>query len=208
MSNSTNLTPKIGIMGGTFDPIHYGHLVGAEGVRDEVGLDQVIFVPTGRPPHKPGLNITNPWDRYLMTVLATASNDYFQVSSIEVERPGYSYTVDTVQSVIKMYPGTEIYFITGADAVLDILTWKNVELLLSICHIVAVTRPNYELDKLWEKLKNVLSFPQDRILSMEVPALAISSTDIRKRVHEGRTIKYLLPEPVEHYIAKHKLYKN
>ncbi|MDD4169942.1 MAG: nicotinate-nucleotide adenylyltransferase [Desulfotomaculaceae bacterium] len=208
MRNTNNHVSKIGIMGGTFDPIHYGHLVSAEGARDEVGLEQVIFVPTGRPPHKFGYNITNPRDRYLMTVLATASNNYFQASSIEVDRPGFSYTIDTVQSVIEMHPSAQIYFITGADAVLDILTWKSVEVLLNICYIIAVTRPNYQLDKLWDKLGDILHCPQKRILSMEVPALAISSTDIRRRVHEGRTIKYLLPESVEDYIAKHKLYKH
>lgn len=208
MRKTTNYASKIGIMGGTFDPIHYGHLVSAEGVRDEIGLDQVIFVPTGRPPHKSGYNITNPWDRYLMTVLATTSNNYFQVSSIEVDRPGFSYTIDTVQSVIKMYPSAQIYFITGADAVLDILTWKSVELLLDLCYIIAVTRPNYQLDILWDKLGDILDCPQKRILTMGVPALAISATDIRRRVREGRTIKYLLPEPVEDYIYKHKLYKH
>ncbi|MDD3653827.1 MAG: nicotinate-nucleotide adenylyltransferase [Desulfotomaculaceae bacterium] len=207
MSNALNHVSKIGIMGGTFDPIHYGHLVSAEGARDEVGLDQVIFVPTGRPPHKSNYNITNSQDRYLMTVLATASNHYFHASSMEVDRPGFSYTIDTVQSVVEMYPGAQIYFITGADAVLDILTWKSVEQLLSLCYIIAVTRPSYQLDKLWDRLGHILHCPKRRIISMEVPALAISSTDIRRRVREGMTIKYLLPEPVEDYIAKHKLYK-
>ncbi|OPY57789.1 MAG: putative nicotinate-nucleotide adenylyltransferase [Pelotomaculum sp. PtaU1.Bin035] len=207
MSKKVNRLSRLGIMGGTFDPVHFGHLVAAEGARDVLGLEQVIFIPAGRPPHKPDCEITDPWDRYMMTSLAVASNEFFQVSSLEIDRSGPSYTIDTVQAIKGLYPGAQIYFITGADAVLEILTWKNVERLLSLCCFVAATRPGYQLDELWEKLGVLIQFPKQDILSMEVPALQISSTDIRRRVREGRTIKYLLPEPVEEYIVKHKLYR-
>lgn len=198
---------RLGIMGGTFDPVHYGHLVTAEGVRYEMGLDKVIFIPAGRPPHKPGYNITDPQCRYDMTLRAVESNIYFEASLMEVQRPGPSYTIDTVSASIRIYPDVEIFFITGADAVLEILTWKNVHQLLSMCRIVAATRPGYLLEELWDRLNNLPLLLKQSIICMEVPALAISSTDIRKRVSEGRPIKYLLPEPVEDYIFKNKLYK-
>jgi nicotinate-nucleotide adenylyltransferase len=121
MSKNTGQVCKLGIMGGTFDPIHYGHLVAAEGAKDELALDKVIFVPTGKPPHKPGHDIGDPRDRYAMTGLAIASNVFFEISSIEIDRPGPSYTIDTVQAITDLYPGAEIYFITGTDAVLDII---------------------------------------------------------------------------------------
>lgn len=198
---------RLGIMGGTFDPVHYGHLVTAEGVRYEMGLEKVIFIPAGRPPHKPNYNITASQCRYHMTLKAVQSNRYFEASAMEVARPGPSYTIDTVSAAIKIYPGVEIFFITGADAVLQILTWKNVEQLLGMCRIVAATRPGYLLEELWNRLNHLPVSLKQSIICMEVPALAISSTDIRQRVREGRPIKYLLPESVEGYILKNKLYK-
>ncbi len=195
-------------MGGTFDPIHYGHLVAAEGARHSFALDKVIFVPAGRPPHKSARQITDPYHRFIMTELAVASNPYFETSTIEVERPGYSYTIDTVRQVRELYPHTEIYFITGADAVLEILSWKDVDELLEMCWFIAATRPGYPLGNLRSRLKGKIKESQmERIIPMEVPALAISSTDIRARVREGRPIKYLLPEPVEAYILNRGLYK-
>lgn len=197
----------LGIMGGTFDPIHYGHLVTAEGARYEMDLDRVIFVPAGRPPHKPNYNITESRHRYAMTTLAVASNPFFEASPLEVERPGPSYTIDTVAAVSAECPDAEIFFITGADAVLEILTWKNVEELLCRCRFIAATRPGYRLEELWGKLTKMSRSLKDNIICMEVPALAISSTDIRQRVREGRPIKYLLPETVEEYIAVSGLYR-
>lgn len=207
MSRETGRIRRLGIMGGTFDPIHYGHLVTAEGARHELGLEKVVFIPAGKPPHKTGYNITEPWCRYIMTCLAIKSNPFFQVSSIEVERPGPSYTIDTVRAIHQLYPGSEIYFITGADAVLEILTWKNAEKLLSMCRFISASRPGYDLGELYGKLSGMSWDLKKNIYYMEVPALAISSTEIRRRVREGRPIKYLLPEPVENYILKNGLYR-
>lgn len=207
MSKETGKEWRLGIMGGTFDPIHYGHLVTAEGARHALALEKVIFVPAGRPPHKPNYGITEPWDRYRMTCLAVASNPFFQASTLEVDRPGPSYTIDTVRAISRLYAGAQIYFITGADALLEILTWKNFEMLLAICRFVAATRPGYCLYELFNKLDRLPDSLKQNILCMEVPALAISSTDIRQRVREGRPIKYLLPESVEEYILKNFLYR-
>lgn len=199
---------RLGLMGGTFDPIHYGHLVAAEGARHSFALDKVIFIPAGRPPHKSERQVTDPYHRFIMTELAVASNPYFETSTIEVERQGYSYTIDTVRQVRELYPHAEIFFITGADAVLEILSWKNVDELLEMCWFIAATRPGYPLENLRSRLKGKIKESQmKRIIPMEVPALAISSTDIRARVREGRPIKYLLPEPVEAYILNRGLYK-
>ena len=194
-------------MGGTFDPVHYGHLVAAEGVRHEFNLDKVIFVPSGRPPHKTENRITSPSHRLSMTELATASNPYFEVSSLEVKRPGLSYTIDTVLNFRSMYESSKLYFITGGDALLEILTWKDVDMLFSLCKFIAVTRPGYSFENLGEKIPGLPDAYLKKIHIMEVPALAISSTDIRKRIRTGRPIKYLLPEAVEHYINSCNLYK-
>ncbi len=207
MSSETGTVHRLGIMGGTFDPIHYGHLVTAEGARYELGLEKVIFIPAGRPPHKPGCNITEPWSRYVMTGLAIESNPFFLASAMEVERPGPSYTVDTVSAIQLLYPESELYFITGSDAVLEVLTWKNVLKLLSKCRFISVSRPGYNLDELHTRLDGIPWELKKNIIYMEVPSLAISSTEIRKRVREGRPIKYLLPESVEKYIIKNDLYR-
>jgi len=196
---------SLGIMGGTFDPIHYGHLVTAEGVRHQFRLEKVIFVPTGKPPHK-DREITNPYDRLAMTRLAVASNPHFEVSDIEVKKTEVSYTIDTIKQMRELYPSSRLYFITGADAILEILTWRNIEKLLSMCCFIAATRPGYNLQNLEQKLKGLPERFMRKIFSIVVPALAISSTDIRERVREGRPIKYLLPETVERYIKEHGLY--
>lgn len=204
----TNSTLRLGIMGGTFDPIHFGHLVTAEAVRDQFKLDKVIFVPSGNPPHKVKRNITDKRIRYLMTILATVTNPYFEVSPIEIEREGYTYTIDTLKEFKKIYgEDAQIFFITGADAILEILTWKNSEDLLKMCNFVAATRPGYACDTISEKIDYIKTLYNKDIFQVTVPSLAISSTDIRNRVYEGRPIKYLLPEPVERYIEKSGLYK-
>ncbi len=197
---------KLAIMGGTLDPIHYGHLVAAEGARSEFKLDKVIFVPSGNPPHKVDVTVTDAEHRFSMTQLAIASNPNFEISRLEIDRQGLSYAVDTVREFRRGYgPKAEIYFITGADAILEILTWKKVEALMSSCYFIAATRPGYCLDELKKKLVAKEDF-LSRIFFLEVPALAISSTDIRNRVAMGKSIKYLVPESVEQYIVKNKLY--
>lgn len=203
-----NCKLKLGIMGGTFDPIHFGHLVTAEAVRVEFNLDKVIFVPAGNPPHKIKRAVTDKKHRYLMTILATVTNPYFEVSTIEIDREGYTYTIDTIKEFKRIYgEETELYFITGADAILEIFTWKNAEELLKLCNFVAATRPGFEKKLIDEKLKRTKEIYGKEIYKVAVPSLAISSTDIRERVSKRKPIKYLLPESVERYIEKCGLYK-
>lgn len=200
---------KIAIMGGTFNPIHYGHLVAAEAVRQEMNIEKIIFIPTGRPPHKKNTDDEHAEHRYLMTVLATVTNPHFDVSRMEIERSGLTYTIDTVREIRSLCkPNTSVFFITGADAVNQILTWKDSEALLSLCEFVAVTRPGHKKEKLLESIDSIQNKFKSRLHFLEVPALAISSTDIRNRVMAGKTIKYLLPETVEDYILKFGLYKS
>lgn len=199
----TKKPQKIGVMGGTFDPIHYGHLVTAEAARAEYNLDEVVFVPTGNPPHKAGRHITNAEIRLQMCILATVTNQGFAVSRIEIDRPGNSYAYDTVRLLHEQYgKGCQIYFITGADAILEIASWHKSQELLDYCTFIAATRPGFHLSEANQLPDDYLG----RILFMEIPALAISSTDIRQRVHDNRPIHYLLPEAVAHYIKKEKLY--
>lgn len=194
---------KLGIMGGTFNPIHQGHLVAAEFIRDEFKLNEVLFVPSGKPPHKDSNEIAPPEHRWMMTVLATASNEHFSVSSLEIERVGESYTRETILQLKKIYPeNTECYFITGADAIAEISTWHKTEDLSQITKFIAASRPGYKLD-----IKSIDSRFQQCTYLIEIPALTISSTEIRKRIKERKTIKYLLPEAVEKYISKNKLYR-
>ena len=193
----------IGIMGGTFDPIHNGHLVTAECASYQYDLDKVVFVPSGHPPHKTEKRITNAEDRYSMALLATMSNPRFRVSRIEIDRKGLSYTIDTVREFKKIYPQAKIYFITGADAILEIFTWKAPNVLLEEVEFIAASRPGYCLSQLGQEIYDEY---RDSINLLEIPGLAISSTDIRTRIRQGRPIKYQLPEEVEAYIKKHGLY--
>ncbi len=184
-------------MGGTFDPIHNGHLVCAEEARLQFSLDEVVFVPSGKPWQKYGVSEAE--DRYLLTVLATASNRHFSVSRIDIDRGGPTYTVDTLRAFRAFYGAkTELFFITGTDAVAEILTWKDPEEVLDEAHFIAANRPSYSLSDHHQELFG------DRVSVMEIPALAISSTDIRRRVAEGRTIRYLLPREVREFIAERK----
>lgn len=197
---------SIGIMGGTFDPVHYGHLVAAEAARYAFGLQWVVFVPSGWPPHKQ----TAPTDaehRYLMVSLATADNEAFRVSRIEFDRPGKSYTIDTIREFRRHYgPAVDLWFITGADAICEMLTWKEPQELLRECRFIAATRPGYSVDCVGELTKALGSAVADRIFPLQVPALSISSSDIRRRVAEGEPIRYLVPTAVEYYVRKHRLY--
>ncbi len=203
-----NAPPKrIGIMGGTFDPLHYGHLVAAEMARHEFALEKVIFIPTGNPPHKVGRRVTSPGDRYEMVKRAVQDNSFFEVSDLEIQRKGYSYTVDTLKELHELYPQHELYFITGADAFREIFTWREVQSVLSLSHFIGASRPGFDPHEFLEELKR--DYPEflPHMHLFDVPALAISSTDIRSRVKEGKPIRYLLPESVRLYIEKTGLYR-
>ena len=185
-------------MGGTFDPIHHGHLVAASEVAAEFELDEVVFVPTGQPWQKSDRQVSPAEDRYLMTVVATASNPRFTVSRVDIDRPGMTYTVDTLRDLRRLHPDAELFFITGADAMGQILTWKDVDELWDLAHFVGVTRPGHELD--------TSGLPDDGVTLIEVPAMAISSTDCRTRVRAGAPVWYLVPDGVVQYINKYALY--
>ena len=196
--------PRIGIMGGTFDPIHHGHLFAAEEARVRFGLERVVFVPCGQPPHKQGKVISAAEHRYLMAALATATNPHFEVSRVEIDREGPSYTIDTLRTFReRLYPGAELFFITGADAILEILTWRDPEAVLREARCIAVARPGHDLSRLAEAIG------PERAAAVELldqPTLDISSTEIRQRVGDGLPIRYLTPTPVVQYILKEALY--
>ena len=195
---------RLGVMGGTFDPIHYGHLVTAEAALSEFHLDEVVFVPTGQPWMKAERDVAAPEDRYLMTVIATSSNPRFWVSRIEIERAGPTYTVETLQELRRETgDGADLFFITGADAILEIFQWKDPEEVLNLAHFIAATRPGYDVARFEREAPT--RHPNISVLS--VPALAISSSDIRQRVRDGRPIRYLVPEGVQTYIEKSLLYR-
>jgi nicotinate-nucleotide adenylyltransferase len=197
------MSRRIGVMGGTFDPIHHGHLVAAEEARWQFDLDKVVFVPTGQPWQKP-VGVSPAEDRYQMTLIATASNPAFAVSRVEIDHQGPTYTVDTLRRLRSQHPGdTRLYFITGADAVLQILTWKQPDQVLAQAEFIAATRPGFDLDRLVSQVPGAAG----RVHRMEIPALAISSTDIRARAARGAPIQYLVPDGVAHYIHKHALYR-
>ncbi len=207
ISKSNKKFKKIGIMGGTFDPIHYGHLVIAEQIRSAYGLEKVIFIPTGIPPHKINLRITKSKHRYFMTLLATITNPYFEVSKIEIESHAISYTISTIKKLKKIYSDTtQLYFMIGADALCEIETWKNIKELFQLCHFIAATRPSLESLQVDAEIAELKRKYNASIEKINVPALAISSTDIRNKIRSGQSIKYLLPESVEYYIYKNKLY--
>ncbi len=189
-------------MGGTFDPIHHGHLVAASEVQSWFKLDEVVFVPTGRPYQKSDRAVTPPELRYLMTVIATASNPRFTVSRVDIDRAGPTYTIDTLRDLSTAMPDTDLFFITGADALADIFTWRDAEELFSLAHFVGCTRPGYETEA-----KHLEGIPTDRVTLLEIPALAISSTECRNRTHAGEPVWYLVPDGVVQFIAKHDLYR-
>ena len=198
-------TYRLGIMGGTFDPIHNGHLVAAEQARCALDLDIVLFMPAGNPAFKQDRSVTNPEDRYAMTLLATSDNPLFLASRYEVDREGVTYTVDTLQRLRDTYPrNVELYFITGADAIVDIITWRDAARLATLATLVGATRPGYDLERARKVLSGSgLDFD---VRYLEVPALAISSSYLRDRVRQGQSLRYLTPDSVIGYINKHHLY--
>jgi nicotinate-nucleotide adenylyltransferase len=195
---------RLGVMGGTFDPIHFGHLVTAEGAFWRFDLDEVLFVPTGEPWMKEEREVTPAEDRYLMTVIATASNPHFSVSRLEIDRAGPTYTRDTLETLREQEgEETALFFITGADAILEIFHWKDPEEILSLATFIAATRPGYDIARFEAEAPT----RHPNVSVMSVPALAISSTDVRERVAEGRPVRYLVPEGVKTYIDKAGLYR-
>ena len=192
------MTDRVGIMGGTFDPIHHGHLVAASEVAARFGLDEVIFVPTGQPWQKAERRVSPAEHRYLMAVIATASNPRFWVSRADIDRGGPTYTIDTIRDMRAIRPDAELFFITGADALGQILSWKDAETALRMARFIGVTRPGYEL--------SAAHLPVDSVTMVDVPAMAISSSDCRERVVDGQPVWYLVPDGVVQYINKHHLY--
>lgn len=188
-------------MGGTFDPIHHGHLVAASEVQSWFDLDEVVFVPTGEPWQKSGRLVSPAEHRYLMTVVATASNPRFTVSRVDIDRNGPTYTIDTLRDLSHRLPSADLYFITGADALTEIFTWRDADELFRLARFVGCTRPGYEMTA-----SSLHGLPSDRVTILEIPALAISSTECRARRAKGEPVWYLVPDGVVQYIAKHDLY--
>lgn len=197
------MTKRIGIMGGTFDPIHIGHLSAAEEARKQFNLDKVVFMPAGSPAFKQ-VGVTEAEHRYLMCVLATATNPYFEVSRLEIDRPGVTYTIDTIRAFKELYPKANLFFITGADAVFEIVGWKDTNEYRNLVTFIATHRPGYDIEAALREHKEF--FREFDIVDIQVPALAVSSTDLRRRVKAGENIRYLTTDSVAVYIEKNKLY--
>jgi nicotinate-nucleotide adenylyltransferase len=193
---------RVGVMGGTFDPIHHGHLVAASEVQAWFDLDEVVFVPTGEPWQKSDRMVSPAEDRYLMTVIATASNPRFSVSRVDVDRRGPTYTIDTLSDLRQLHPEADLFFITGADALAQIITWHDVAEVFSLAHFVGCTRPGTTIDE-----STLQGLPAGRVTIIEVPALAISSTECRARASVNEPVWYLVPDGVVQYIAKRALYR-
>lgn len=199
---------KIGIIGGTFDPIHNGHLIIAENSRKTFNLDKVIFMPAGIPPHKRDKDISSNLHRYNMTLLAINSNQYFLISDLELKKEGISFTIDTIKYLKSIYDDTDIYFILGSDSLFQIDKWKDYEELLTLCHFVVAKRPSYNNQELENEVDKLNSLYNSSIHIVEGPVLEVSSSDIRERVRRGDSISYLVPRSVEEYIYKHGLYRD
>ena len=198
---------KIGLIGGTFNPIHHGHLILSEYVRENCQLDKVIFIPTGLPPHKSESVVKDPEIRLEMTKMAIESNQYFRVSHIETYRQGLSYTIDTIKELKILYPNDQLYFIIGADSLFELPTWKYYEKLISTTNIIVVNRPGGANNLIGAKIKEYEDEFGGNIIEVKSPLIDISSSDIRDRVKAGKSIKYLVPSNVEEYILQNSLYK-
>lgn len=205
LGQDPNVTYRMGIMGGTFDPIHNGHLVAAEQAFDDLNLDVVVFMPAGRPAFKQNKRVTSGEDRYAMTLLATSDNPHFLASRFEVDRAGVTYTAETLELLSSLYTSNvEMYFITGADAIAEIVSWRDAQKIAKLAHVVGATRPGYDLA---HARAAIAASPYDfDVTYLEVPALAISSSYLRERVQAGQSLRYLTPDQVTGYIHKHRLY--
>ena len=193
---------KLAIMGGTFSPPHLGHLICAEEVNEHFKFDKVMFVPSARPPHKDGVGVLDAEHRYMMTALATQDNPRFEVSRIELDRPGQSYSIETVKQLKAMHgQDSDIYWIVGADAILEMFIWKDVDELLTICRFIAINRPGYDLSQADQRFMK-------KVQLLEVTNVDISATEIRRRVRQGKSIRYLVPPAVEQYICENGLYRH
>lgn len=208
MEKSSKQVYRFGIMGGTFDPIHYGHLVAAEMARTEFFINKVLFIPAGDPPHKAGHKISTGHERYEMVRRAIADNPFFEVSGLEIDRDGPSYTIDTLRQVHMERPDSELYFITGSDALREIFFWREAMEMLNLARFIGASRPGFETGEFLHRVESEYPEVRERIHVLEVPALAISSTDIRARVAAGRSVRYLLPENVRLYIGEKGLYRS
>ena len=205
LGSDAGRTYRLGVMGGTFDPIYNGHLVTAEQAFDDLSLDLVVFMPAGRPAFKQDQRVTSGEERFAMTLLATADNPHFVASRFEIDRAGVTYTADTLRLLRELYPdNVEFYFITGADAITDIVSWRDAADIARLAHLVAATRPGYDLDRAWDAIAaSGLDFD---VTYLSVPALAISSSHLRDRVAAGQSLRYLTPDAVTGYLHKHGLY--
>lgn len=207
MCDSGNTERRLGVYGGTFDPPHIGHLVAAQSVLDTWYLDEVLFIPSGTPPHKDPDDVTPARHRYMMTLLATLDNPKFSTSRLELDRPAPSFTVDTLRHIRSEHPeGLEVFFILGVDAIMGLPTWKDPEGVLELCHMVVVTRPGYSHEAVAQSLGDLYTRYGHRIHFAEIPAIDVSASEVRARVREGRSIRYLVPDMVREYIETHGLY--
>jgi nicotinate-nucleotide adenylyltransferase len=198
---------RIGVSGGTFDPIHFGHLIAAEHIRDSFKLDKLLFIPSGVPPHKNNAMIASAEDRFNMVAMAVKSNPYFEASSLEISRQGYTYSVDTLLQLREKYgSNVQIYFIIGADVVLDLLTWRDIEKVFGLCEFIATLRPGYKNDQLLKRIEFLKLNYMAKIHTADIPLIEISSTKVRKSIEKGKSIKYLVPDDVENYISNKGLY--
>ncbi len=205
LGHDDSRTYRLGIMGGTFDPIHHGHLVAAEAAFDRLSLDVVVFMPAGSPAFKQNKRVSSGEHRYAMTLLATSDNPHFMASRFEVDRDGITYTADTLERLRSIYPNNvEFYFITGADAIAEVVTWRDAGTIAQLAHLVGATRPGYDLERAREAFAQA-PYRFD-VTYLEIPALAISSSYLRERVGAGQSLRYLTPDPVTGYIHKHELY--
>lgn len=192
---------KIAIMGGTFNPIHYAHLLSAEQVREGLGYDKILFIPAARPPHKSQPDMASAEHRFQMVLLATAENPYFEVSRIELDRDGPSYTIQTIKELRQLYGETsELAWIIGADSLIEYKIWKDFDEVLEQCTLIATTRPNYDLDLVPLEIRN-------RVKTFRITGVDMSATEIRERVQNDSSIRYLVPEAVATYINEHRLYQ-